>query len=78
MLKEINMPDIKPGNLSVAGFGPGPGKTNSPNSSSLMRRPVTSFRSPSRDPTSRAAEAALAMTAAVERQQILGHPGHQK
>lgn len=71
------MPDIKPGDLSAAGFGPAPGKTYFPNSSSLMRRPVTSSGHPSRDPSSRAAEAALAMTAAVERQQILGHPGHQ-
>lgn len=77
MLREINMPDIKPGDLSAAGFGPAPGQTNSSNSSSLMRRPVTSSGSPSRDPSSRAAEATLALTAAGERQQILGHPGHQ-
>lgn len=71
------MPDIKPGDLSAAGFHPAPGKKNSPNSSPLMRGSVTSSRRPSKEPSSRTAEVALAAMPAGERQQVLGHPGHQ-
>lgn len=57
MLKEINMPDIKPGNLPASGFGPAPGKINSPNSSPLMRRPVTRSEHSDRETSSKSSRA---------------------